>query len=150
MTAAAASTAATAASIGTAASAAASTGIAAVGASALPRAKRLLSPPAAAQRSKDDEWIRRRPAPPVLPPSQDVSVLRRQCAEDRLQGRQAAAALHFRARQDRAEPHHGGLGEEAARARNRDQAGALPRAAALRDPLIADRRSGATRRAATT
>ena len=77
---------------------------------------------------------RRRP-PAVLPPPQDLPVLRRQCAEDRLQGRQAAAALRLRARQDRAEPHHRGLGEEAARARPGDQARALPRPAALRDPL---------------
>src|SRR5262245_25185490 len=40
----------------------------------------------------------------VLPSTQDMPVLRRQRAEDRLQGRQAAAALHFGARQDRAEP----------------------------------------------
>ena len=59
--------------------------------------------------------IARRSCPPsVLPPPQDLPVLRRQCAEDRLQGRQAAAALRLRARQDRAEPHHGGVGEETA------------------------------------
>ena len=76
---------------------------------------------------------RRRP-PAVLPPPQDLPVLRRQRAEDRLQGRQAAAALRLRARQDRAEPHHRGVGQEAARARAGDQARALPRPAALRDP----------------
>src|SRR5262245_31814310 len=72
----------------------------------------------------------------VLPSTQDMPVLRRQRAEDRLQGRQAAAALHFGARQDRAEPHHRGVGQEAARASPRDQAVALPRAVALRDPVI--------------
>ena len=35
-------------------------------------------------------------------------------AEDRLQGLQAVDALRLRARQDRAEPHHGRLGQEAA------------------------------------
>ena len=88
-------------------------------------------------------------APPaVLPPPQDLPVLRRQRAEDRLQGREAAAALRLRARQDRAEPHHRGLGQEAARARAGDQARALPRLAALRDPVsgLADSRvRGATR-----
>src|SRR5882757_3815168 len=50
----------------------------------------------------------------VLPPAQDLPILGRQCPEDRLQGREAVAALRFRARQDRAEPHHGGFGQEAA------------------------------------
>src|SRR5471030_601541 len=40
-------------------------------------------------------WRRRRSPQAVLSPSQDLSVLRRQCAEDRLQGRQAVAALRF-------------------------------------------------------
>ena len=48
---------------------------------------------------------------------------------------QAAAALRVRARQDRAEPHHRGVGQEAARAGAGDQARALPRPAALRDPV---------------
>src|SRR5262249_38369126 len=74
-------------------------------------------------------------SPPVLPPPQDVPVHRRQRAEDRLQGRQAAAALRLRARQDRAEPHHRGLDQEAARTLAGDQAGALPGPAALRDAL---------------
>src|SRR5262245_5726768 len=43
-------------------------------------------------------------APPVFPPPQDLSVFRRQCAEDRLQGREAPSALCIRARQDRAKP----------------------------------------------
>ena len=46
-------------------------------------------------------------------------------------------ALHLRARQDRALAHHRRLGQEAARAGPGDQACALPRAAALRDPLDA-------------
>ena len=41
-------------------------------------------------------------------------------------------ALHLRARQDRALAHHGGLRQEAARARAGDQARPLPRPAALR------------------
>ena len=72
-------------------------------------------------------------APSVLPPAQDLPVLRRQCAEDRLQGRQAVAALRVGARQDRAEPHHRGVGQEAARTGAGDQTLALPRPAALRD-----------------
>ena len=53
-------------------------------------------------------------APPLLPPPQDLPVHRRQRAEDRLQGREAVAALRLGARQDRAEPHHRGLDQEAA------------------------------------
>src|SRR5690606_28026755 len=55
-----------------------------------------------------EHWYqaRRRPRrpgpPPLLPAPQDLPVLGRQRAEDRLQGREAAVALHFRARQDRA------------------------------------------------
>src|SRR5947209_17176648 len=77
--------------------------------------------------------------PAVLPPPQDLSVLRRQRAEDRLQGREAAAALRVGARQDRAEPHYGGVGQEAARARARDQAGAFPGPPALRDRIVPER-----------
>src|SRR4051812_44360972 len=40
-------------------------------------------------------------APALLPPPQDGSVLRPERAQDRLQGRAVAAALYFRARQDR-------------------------------------------------
>src|ERR1700724_1918387 len=57
---------------------------------------------------------RRRWTPAVLSPPQELPVLRRQRAEDRLQGRQAVAALRVGARQDRSEPHYGGLGEEEA------------------------------------
>ena len=68
----------------------------------------------------------------VLPPAQDVPVLGRRRTQDRLQGRQASVALHFRTRQDRAFAHHGRLGEEATRTGGRDQARPLPRAIALR------------------
>ena len=93
--------------------------------------------PTPSQRWRNRPWhsviaSRRRP-PSVLPPSQDLPVLRRQRAEDRLQGRQAVAALRVGARQDRAEPHHRGVGQEAARTRAGDQTRAVPRPAALRD-----------------
>src|SRR5262249_20060684 len=48
-----------------------------------------------------------------------------------LQGREAAAALHLGARQDRAEPHHRRLGQEAARVGSGHQALALSCPAAL-------------------
>src|SRR5262249_23742103 len=47
--------------------------------------------------------------PAVFPPPQNLPLLRSERAQDRLQGRQVAAALHFGARQDRALAHHGGL-----------------------------------------
>src|SRR5579863_2771452 len=100
------------------------------------RAKALTTP--TRQRSSDHGFliaIRRRRTPPVLPPSQELSVLGRQRAQDRPQGRQAAAALRFGTREDRSEPHHGGFSKEAARARPGDQARAFPGAVALRDPL---------------
>src|SRR5689334_12398150 len=78
---------------------------------------------------------RRRPfwrrAPAVLPAAQILPLLGAACAQDRLQGCEAAAALHLRARQDRAEPHHRRLDEEAARARASNQARAVPRPLAL-------------------
>ena len=52
--------------------------------------------------------------PALLPPPQELSVQRPQGAEDRLQGRQAPATLHLGARQDRAEPDHRRLRQEAA------------------------------------
>ena len=76
-------------------------------------------PPAAAARRP---FFRRRKSCPFSGPER---------AQDRLQGRAAAAALHLRARQDRAEPHHRGLDQEAARAVARDQARALSRPSAL-------------------
>ena len=89
------------------------------------------------RRRNDDGNVtaRRRPAASLLPPPQELPLLRRQRAQDRLQGRQVAAAVCVRARQDRAEPHHGGIGEEAARTCPGDQARALFGNAALRDPL---------------
>src|SRR3984885_14320209 len=55
---------------------------------------------------------RRRRTPAVLSPPQELPVLRRQRAENRLQGRQTVAALRLGARQNRSEPHHGSLGDE--------------------------------------
>src|SRR5437588_137260 len=69
---------------------------------------------------------RSRPAS-VFPPTQILPVFRAERAKDRLQGCAAFAALCFRARQDRAEPHHRRLDAEAARARAGDQAGAVSR-----------------------
>src|SRR5262249_29719989 len=89
--------------------------------------------PLAADRSRADGPCLDPGVAAVLPAPQDVAVLRRQCPEDRLQGRAAAAALRLRARQDRAQPHHRGLGQEATRARARDKARALSRIAALCD-----------------
>src|SRR3981189_3615793 len=73
--------------------------------------------------------------PSVFPPPQDLPVHGSERAEDRLQGFQAFDALRLRARQDRAEPHHRRLRQEAARTRARHQARAFPRSAALRDPV---------------
>ena len=78
---------------------------------------------------------RRRRPPAVLPPPQVLPVLRPECAEDRLQGRAPAVPLPVGARQDRAQPHHRGLGQEAARAGGGDQARPLPRLAALHREL---------------
>src|ERR1700694_3927196 len=89
-------------------------------------------------RSKDhgESWC----TPSVFPPPQDLPVHGSECAEDRLQGFKAFDALRVRARQDRAEPHHRRLRQEAARTRARHQALAFPRSAALRDPVkILDR-----------
>lgn len=44
-----------------------------------------------------------------------MSVFQRLVAEDRPQGYPIATALYFRARQDRAEPDHGSVGEETKR-----------------------------------
>src|SRR5206468_4770052 len=73
--------------------------------------------------------------PSVFPPPQDLPVHGSECAENRLQGFQAVDALRLRARQDRAEPHHRRLRQEAARTRARDQALAFPRSVALRHSL---------------
>src|SRR4030095_13487194 len=58
-----------------------------------------------------------RPTSSLHPSPQELPVLRRQCAEDRLQGRAPAAALRLGARQDRAEPPLGGVVPKATRAR---------------------------------
>src|SRR5262249_22918518 len=78
---------------------------------------------------------RSRCTPSVFPPSQDLPVHGSERAEDRLQGFQAADALRLGARQDRAEPHHGSVRQEAARTRARHQARPLPRPVALRDQV---------------
>src|SRR5262245_26021556 len=72
---------------------------------------RAVPPPAPAAWEKKNE----RAASSLHPPSQVLPVLRRQRAEDRLQGRAPPPALHLGARQDRAEPHFRGLVQEAAR-----------------------------------
>src|SRR5580692_2601070 len=76
------------------------------------RAARAMTPKPAANRSKNHgrSWC----TPSVFPPPQDLPVHGSECAEDRLQGFQAVDALRVRARQDRAEPHHRGVRQEAA------------------------------------
>src|SRR3954447_795878 len=93
-------------------------------------------------RAKKKSWRKRSKnhgrswcTPSVFPPPQDLPVHGPKCAENRLQGFQAVDALRLRARQDRAEPHHCRLRQEAARTRARHQALAFPRPASLRDPL---------------
>src|SRR5579883_700336 len=80
----------------------------------------------------------RRSTPAVFPPSQKLPVLRRQCAEDRLQGRQAAAAVRVRTGQDRPQPHYRGLGKKAAGTCASNQTRALSRAAPVCHPLIGE------------
>ena len=72
-----------------------------------------------------------RGAPPILSPPQVLPVLRPERAEDRLQGRALAVPLPVGARQDRAFANHGGFRQKAARARDRDQACAVPCAPSL-------------------
>src|SRR6266446_6441620 len=119
--------------IGTAAS------IAAI-ATPAPRAKSLLKKPQ--RRRSNGHGIFFDPNPPsVLPAPQDLPVLGGERAQDRPQGREALAALRIGARQDRAEPHHRSVGQEAARACAGDQTRTVSRPAALRDPLSAGRTS---------
>src|SRR3954463_10171865 len=66
------------------------------------------------RRTRSKNHGRSRCTPSVFPPPQDLSVHGSERAEDRLQGFQAADALRLRARQDRAEPHHRRLRQEAA------------------------------------
>src|SRR5215475_2468001 len=97
------------------------------------------SPPPAGQRRSDGHGAFPNADPPaILSPPQDLSVFRRQCPEDRLQGREALAALRLRARQDRAESDHGGFRQEAAGAGAGHQTRPLSRIIALRDPLTDD------------
>src|SRR5690554_2036575 len=72
----------------------------------------------AARRAQHELWWWWRRTPSVHAPAQDLPVLGRRRAEDRLQGREAPAAVRLRARQDRAEPHHGRVRDQAARARH--------------------------------
>jgi ribosomal protein S6 len=58
-------------------------------------------------------WWRRR-SPSLFPPPQVLPLLRPQRAEDRLQGHEAHGTFRLRARQDRSQPHHGCLRQEAA------------------------------------
>src|SRR3954462_13062051 len=99
------------------------------------RATRLPQPSPKRRSNANEHCTHARRSPPVLPPSQELPVHWRQCAEDRLQGRAAVAALCLRARQDRAESYHCGVRQEAARTGAGDQAGALSRIVALRDPV---------------
>src|SRR5262245_64194594 len=94
------------------------------------------SPPPAGQRRSDGHGAFPNTDPPaILSPPQDLSVFRRQCTEDRLQGREALAALRLRARQDRAESDYGGFRQKAAGVGAGHQTRPLSRIAALRDPL---------------
>src|ERR1700759_4012248 len=76
------------------------------------RAARAMTPKPAANRSKNHgrSWC----TPSVFSSPQDLPVHGCECAEDRLQGFQAADALRLGARQDRAEPHHCRFRQEAA------------------------------------
>src|SRR5215813_8207848 len=97
------------------------------------------SPPPAGQRRSDSHGAFPNADPPaILSPPQDLSVFRRQCPEDRLQGRQALAALCLRARQDRAESDYGGFRQEAAGAGAGHQTRPLSGIVALCDPLADD------------
>jgi small subunit ribosomal protein S6 len=93
------------------------------------------------RRSENDGDVPDADPAAFLSTPQDLPVFRRQCAEDRLQGREAVATLRVRARQDRAQSHHGGFRQEAAGAGARYQARALPRIVALRDPLVEGQRA---------
>src|ERR1700728_3217730 len=72
-----------------------------------------MTPKAARRRRRNSHGhvTARRRTPPVHSPPQELSVLRRQCAQDRLQRRQTAATVRIGARQDRSEPHHCSFGQ---------------------------------------
>src|SRR5215217_7645721 len=69
--------------------------------------------------------------PAVFPAPEELPVLGRRRTENRLQGRQAPVAVHFRTGQDRSEPDHGGERQAAEGARAGNQALALSRPSAL-------------------
>src|SRR5262249_8529405 len=106
--------------------------------------------PAQRRRSESDGDVPNPDPAAFLSPPQDLPVFRRQCAEDRLQGREAVAALRVRARQDRSQSHHGGFRQEAAGVGARHQARALPRIVALRDPIAEGQRAHDAGRASKT
>ena len=71
--------------------------------------------PLTATREKHHEHFSLRRQKDLLPPPENLPFLKRRVAQNRLQGRQIAAALCFRARKDRTKPHNRGFGEKAAR-----------------------------------
>src|SRR5215469_16551607 len=95
-------------------------------------------PPARLRRSDGHGAFSNADSSAILSPPQDLSIFRRQCAEDRLQGREALAALCLRARQDRAESDYSGVRQEAAGAGAGHQTRPLSRIVALCDPLADD------------
>src|SRR5215468_169794 len=95
-------------------------------------------PPARLPRSDSHGAFSNADSSAVLSPPQDLPVFRSQCAEDRLQGREALAALCLRARQDRAESDYGGVRQEAAGAGAGHQTRPLSGIVALCDPLADD------------
>src|SRR5262249_20085079 len=111
------------------------------------RAKAPMSPQPQSRRSNRHGVFTWASSPSVFPPPQDLSFPRQQRAEDRLQGCAAAAALRFRARQDRAEPDHRSLRQETAGARPSHQAGTFSRTTALCDQMT-DHGGAATRSSA--
>src|SRR6478672_3426059 len=122
---------AAAVSVATATADSAAIAMAAVTAATVVRAVRATTTQRLRSKHHGRSWC----TPSVFPPTQDLPVHGSECAEDRLQGFQAFDALRLRARQDRAEPHHRRLRQEAARTRARHQARAFPRLVALRDPV---------------
>src|SRR4051812_25182683 len=72
--------------------------IVAIAAATVTAARRAKAPrrlPMTQGRSRHHELCSPPDPPPVFPPSQDLPVHRRQCAQDRLQGRAAVAALRL-------------------------------------------------------
>ena len=71
----------------------------------------------------------------LRPPAEGLQVLRGEARVRGLEGHQAAAVLHSRARKDPAAPHLGHLRAAPAEAADRDQAGAIDRPASVRHGL---------------